>query len=384
MKKAIALIVAAGRGHRFGGPLAKQYLELNGAPVLRHSILAFQKHPGVSAVRVVIHPDDLGLYQKAVQGLGLHDPVTGGASRQDSVRLGLERLAPDVPEFVLIHDAARPFIGSDVIDRVLAGLETEICVIPALPLTDTIKRIRDGYVIATEDRSELCRVQTPQGFHFRSILKAHRQTAGQNFTDDAAICESVGLAVLQVAGDVANLKITTQEDMNVGDPPGTPFETRTGSGFDVHRFKSGNQVVLCGVQVPHSHALAGHSDADVGLHALTDALLGAIGEGDIGHFFPPSDDQWRGAPSDLFVRHAVDLIAVRGGRIINVDVTLICEAPKIGPHRLVMKDRVADILGICKSRVNVKATTTESLGFTGRGEGIAAQASVNVEIPVAE
>ena len=380
MPKTVALIVAAGRGHRFGGELPKQYVRLDGVPVLRHTVTAFLKHPQVAAVRVVIHPDDISLYEDAIRGLGLKSPIWGGEMRQDSVRMGLEQLAEESPDFVLIHDGARPFISEKVIDRVIDALASSVGVIPGLPLTDTIKRVVEDKVVTTEDRSELWRAQTPQGFHFSKILGAHQQLVGQNLTDDAAICEVMGLSVVRVDGDDANIKITMPIDVEVVPKGNIAMETRSGFGFDVHRFTSGNEVMLCGVSVAHDQALEGHSDADVGLHALTDALLGAIGAGDIGHFFPPSDEQWRGVESDKFVSHAVKLIDELGGRIINVDITLICEAPKIGPHRLQMRDRVAEILNIDASRVNVKATTTEKLGFTGRREGIAAQAVANVQI----
>jgi len=380
VSKTVALIVAAGRGHRFGGELPKQYIQLDGVPVLRHAIMAFSSHPQIDQTRVVIHPNDLSLYEAATDGLGLAPPIYGGDLRQDSVRLGLQQIADGVPDFVLIHDGARPFVHSDVIKRVLEALSSAAGAIPVLPLTDTIKRVVDGKIIGTENRSQLWRAQTPQGFRYADILSAHLQLAGQNLTDDDAVCEAVGLVVACVDGDDANIKITTPIDIQSPPNRETFVETRTGSGYDVHRFTDGDQVMLCGVTVPYTQSLEGHSDADVGLHALTDALLGAIGEGDIGHFFPPSDEQWRSVASDIFVTHAVKLINSKGGRIVNVDITLICEAPKVGPHRLQMRDRVAEILGIKPSRVNVKATTTEMLGFTGRGEGIASQAIVNIEI----
>jgi len=378
--KTVALIVAAGRGYRFGGEMPKQYTQLNGVPVLRHAVMAFLNHPHIDKVRVVIHPDDLALYELATAGLGLDTPIYGGDLRQDSVRLGLQQFTSDTPDFVLIHDGARPFIHSDVIKRVLEALGSAVGAIPVLPLTDTIKRVVDGKIVGTENRSKLWRAQTPQGFRYKDILCAHLELAGQNLMDDAAICEAVGLVVACVDGDDANIKITTPIDIKSPLNRETAMETRTGSGFDVHRFTDGDQVTLCGVIVPYTQSLEGHSDADVGLHALTDALLGAIGEGDIGHFFPPSDEQWSGMSSDKFVAHAVKLINSKGGRIVNVDIMLVCETPKIGPYRLQMRDRVAEILGIRPSRVNVKATTTEKLGFTGRGEGIASQAVANIEI----
>ena len=380
MSKSVALIVAAGRGHRFGGEMPKQYTRLDGAPVLRHTVMAFLSQPKIDHVRVVIHPDDIGLYEAATEGLGLKTPIFGGEERQDSVRLGLQQIADDAPDFVLIHDGARPYISSDVITRVLDALGSAAGAIPTLPLTDTIKRVIDGKIVATEDRFELWRAQTPQGFRYSDILNAHLKLTGQSLTDDAAICEAVGLTVVRVDGDNTNVKITTPSDIQASDNGEIFMETRSGIGFDVHRFTDGDQVVLCGVKIDHTHSLEGHSDADVALHALTDALLGAVGEGDIGHFFPPSDEQWRGVASDQFISHAVKLINTKGGRIVNVDITLMCEAPKVGPHRLRMRERVAEILKISPSRVNVKATTTEKLGFTGRGEGIAAQAIANVEI----
>lgn len=380
MSKSVALIVAAGRGHRFGGEMPKQYTQLDGAPVLRHTVMAFLSQPKIDHVRVVIHPDDMDLYEAATEGLGLKTPIFGGEERQDSVRLGLQQIADDAPDFVLIHDGARPYISADVISRVLDALGSAAGAIPTLPLTDTIKRVIDGKIVATEDRFELWRAQTPQGFRYSDILNAHLKLTGQSLTDDAAICEAVGLSVVRVDGDDTNVKITTLSDIQASDNGEIFKETRSGIGFDVHRFADGDHVVLCGVKIAHTHSLEGHSDADVALHALTDALLGAVGEDDIGHFFPPSDEQWRGVASDQFVSHAVKLIDSKGGRIVNVDITMMCEAPKVGPYRLLMRERVATILKISPSRVNVKATTTEKLGFTGRGEGIAAQAIANVEI----
>ena len=380
MSKSVALIVAAGRGHRFGGEMPKQYTQLDGAPVLRHTVMAFLSQPKIDHVRVVIHPDDMDLYEAATEGLGLKTPIFGGEERQDSVRLGLQQIADDAPDFVLIHDGARPYISADVISRVLDALGSAAGAIPTLPLTDTIKRVIDGKIVATEDRFELWRAQTPQGFRYSDILNAHLKLTGQSLTDDAAICEAVGLTVVRVDGDDKNVKITTLSDIQALDNGEIFKETRSGIGFDVHRFADGDHVVLCGVKIAHTHSLEGHSDADVALHALTDALLGAVGEDDIGHFFPPSDEQWRGVASDQFVSHAVKLIDSKGGRIVNVDITMMCEAPKVGPYRLLMRERVATILKISPSRVNVKATTTEKLGFTGRGEGIAAQAIANVEI----
>jgi 2-C-methyl-D-erythritol 4-phosphate cytidylyltransferase/2-C-methyl-D-erythritol 2,4-cyclodiphosphate synthase len=300
------------------------------------------------------------------------------------VRLGLEALAPNRPERVLIHDGARPFPDSELIDRVIAGLDEASAAIPCLPLRDTIKRAEDGMIRETADRSALWRAQTPQGFHFDAILAAHRAAAGCQLTDDSAVAEAAGLAPVLVAGSEDNLKVTTAEDLAIIErlTAAQHSDVRVGQGFDVHAFGPGDHVRICGIEIPHDQSLAGHSDADVGLHALTDALLGAIGEGDIGMHFPPGDPRWRGAASDQFLRHAADLVRARGGAIAAVDVTIVCERPKIGPHRAAMIERVAAILGIAGARVSIKATTTDKLGFTGRGEGIAAQAVATVRLPL--
>lgn len=384
MSAVFALIVAAGRGTRFGGAVPKQYLPLGAGTVLRHAVTAFARHPRISGVQVVIRGEDRAIFQRATAGLSLLPPVPGGAERQDSVRLGLEALAPHDPDRVLIHDGARPFPEAGLIDRVIDALEGAPAAIPALPLGDTIKRVENGVIRETIDRSRLWRAQTPQGFHFRPILTAHRAAAGSVLTDDAAIAEAAGIAPVVVAGSEENLKVTTANDLAAAERllASRLGDIRVGQGFDVHGFMPGDHVVICGVEIPHDHSLAGHSDADVGLHALTDALLGAIGAGDIGMHFPPSDPRWRGAPSHLFLRHAADLVRDRGGSIAAVDVTVICERPKIGPHRIRMIERVAEILGIAADRVSVKATTTERLGFTGRGEGIAAQAVATVRLPL--
>jgi 2-C-methyl-D-erythritol 4-phosphate cytidylyltransferase/2-C-methyl-D-erythritol 2,4-cyclodiphosphate synthase len=387
MTDAAALIVAGGRGIRAGGGTAKQYRRVGGVSVLRRAVLAFLGHPRIGCVRVVIHPDDADLYREAVDGLELLAPVSGGATRQDSARLGLESLTGHDPAHVLIHDAARPFVAAAVVSRVLDALAAVPGAVPALPVVDTLKRgaesAHDGppLVTATVERAGLWRAQTPQGFHFRPILEAHRRFAGEALTDDAAVAERAGLAVVLVEGDEDNVKLTTAEDFRRAERLAGTCETRVGTGFDVHRFAPGSAVMLCGVAVPHDQGLEGHSDADVGLHALTDALLGAVGAGDIGSHFPPSEPKWRGAASHLFVRHAVDLVRGEGGAVVNADITLICERPKVGPHRRAMVAAVAEMLGIDGRRVSVKATTTEGLGFTGRREGIAAQAVVSVRLP---
>ncbi|MGY9001385.1 MAG: bifunctional 2-C-methyl-D-erythritol 4-phosphate cytidylyltransferase/2-C-methyl-D-erythritol 2,4-cyclodiphosphate synthase [Rhodospirillales bacterium] len=382
MGETIAVVVGAGRGHRFGGDIPKQYRMLGGMPVLRKTVSAFISHPDIDAVLSVIHPDDLELFRTATEGLDVLDPVWGGATRQDSVRSGLESLENRSPDLVLIHDAARPFISNDVITGVLVGLKSYKGAIPSLAVTDTLKRGDNGRFIGTVSREGLYRAQTPQGFHFGDLIAAHRSTASMELTDDSAVAESAGLDVAITPGSEDNFKITTQEDLDKAERMVSSGETRTGLGFDVHQFCDGDSVTICGVKVQFEQSLLGHSDADVGLHAITDAILGAIGEGDIGMHFPPSDPQWKGEPSDTFLRHAGNLVNKRGGSLSNIDLTIICEKPKIGPHREKMRARIAEILGISLDRVGLKGTTTERLGFTGRGEGVAAQAIATVNLPI--
>jgi 2-C-methyl-D-erythritol 4-phosphate cytidylyltransferase / 2-C-methyl-D-erythritol 2,4-cyclodiphosphate synthase len=378
----VALIVASGRGQRFGGARPKQYQPLAGQPVLRHCLERFRRHPGVGAVRAVIHPADRELYDAAAQGLDLLPPAEGGPTRQESVRLGLESLSAAPPERVLIHDGARPLIAPALIERVLDGLAAHAAVLPALPVSDTLKRVGDGVVRGTVERQGLYRAQTPQGFDYRQILAAHRAARGAELTDDSAVAEAAGMRVAVVEGDEANLKITDPADLARAERSlERALLARTGLGFDVHRLGPGDGLVLLGVRLEGPLRLIGHSDADVGLHALTDALLGTLGAGDIGSHFPPSEARWAGADSALFLDHARRLIADAGGRIEHVDVTLICERPKIGPHRARMVERLADLLALAPGRVSVKATTTEQLGFVGRGEGIAAQAVATVSLP---
>lgn len=379
--RTVALIVAAGRGVRAGDGLPKQYRPVGGMPMLRRSVLAFLNHPGIGAVRVVIHPDDEALYADAVVGLPLPAPSFGASTRQGSVLAGLKDIASNGgADHVLIHDAARPFVTAAVIDRTIAALGRAAGAVPALAITDSLRR-GGTHIVDEIDRSDLYRVQTPQAFRFNDILAAHRMSA-QEATDDAAVARAAGLAVAIVEGDEMNFKLTTPGDFVRADVlVAAAMTPRTGMGFDAHRFCDGDHVWLCGVAVPHDHSLVGHSDADVGLHALTDAILGAIGDGDIGQHFPPSDPQWRGVSSDRFVIHARDLVEARGGRIEHVDVTIICERPKVGPHRDAMRTRVADLLRLSPAAVSIKATTTEGLGFTGRSEGIAAQAVATVRLP---
>jgi 2-C-methyl-D-erythritol 4-phosphate cytidylyltransferase/2-C-methyl-D-erythritol 2,4-cyclodiphosphate synthase len=367
-----ALIVAAGQGERAGSEIAKQFRQFRGKPVLAHAIDALSQHPAIDEIHVVIGYDQEGLYRTAIGARAIDDPIIGGTTRQESVRNGLEALAAsNPPDRVLIHDAARPFTPVAVIDRLIDALETEIGAVPALPVVDSLARTNGS----TVDRTDFVTIQTPQAFRFEQILTAHRSwDAATPATDDAAIARSAGHHVALVEGDPALKKITFAEDFAMP----FPAITRTGLGYDVHAFEDGDHVWLCGIQIPHSKSLAGHSDADVGLHALTDAILGALGDGDIGDHFPPSDPQWKGVASHRFLEHARDLVAGRGMAIHHVDLTLICEAPKIGPHRSAMRARIAEILAIPESSVSVKATTTEKLGFTGRGEGIAAQAIATI------
>jgi 2-C-methyl-D-erythritol 4-phosphate cytidylyltransferase/2-C-methyl-D-erythritol 2,4-cyclodiphosphate synthase len=385
MPSCTALIVAGGRGSRFGGTLPKQYALLQGEPVLRRTISAFQAASGIHRIQVVIGPGDEKHYAEAVAGLGLPPPVEGGLSRQRSVLNGLEALAPEPPDLVAIHDAARPFVRPEDITaclRCLAAPGVDGAVL-GVPLADTLKKVEEGTVVQTVPRAQLWRAQTPQVFRYAALLAAHRAVASlasdeaTALTDDAAVAEHAGLKVVMVQGHEDNRKITTVADLRSQ----AVMETRTAFGFDVHGFGPGDAVMLGGIAIPHSRTLSGHSDADVALHALTDAVLGTIGAGDIGQHFPPSDPQWHGASSDRFLRHAVELLQAAGGRIIHLDLTLVCQAPRIGPHREAMAESIARIAGVVRGRVSVKATTTEGLGFTGRGEGIAAQAIATVELP---
>jgi 2-C-methyl-D-erythritol 4-phosphate cytidylyltransferase/2-C-methyl-D-erythritol 2,4-cyclodiphosphate synthase len=377
------VIVAAGRGERMGHAIPKQYAPLLGAAMLRRTVEAFARHPGIDLVQPVIGEQDHALFAAAIEGLTLANPVAGGPTRQHSVMHGLEALAPRKPNFVLIHDAARPLVTDSLIDAVISALHRgAVAAAPLLPVADTLRRMENGKWVGVP-REGLMRAQTPQGFRFEKILKAHRDFKTRDFTDDMALATEAGLDVVAVAGEESNLKITTPKDLEMAEQllAARLGDIRTGFGYDAHRFAPGDQVWLCGVRIAHDHALEGHSDADAGLHALTDAILGAIGAGDIGQHFPPTDERWRGARSAKFLAHAAQLVREAGGAIVNCDVTLICERPKIGPHREAMRASIAQILMLDPSRVSVKATTTEGMGFTGRKEGLAAQAVATVRLP---
>lgn len=375
------LIVAAGRGERLGGTVPKQYLAIGGRAMLRRSVEALFALPELDALAVVVHPRDIGLYSRAMAGLDdprLLAPIEGGADRAASVRAGLEALVPHAPERVVIHDAARPFLPPAVATAVLSALDGAPAAFPALPVVDALWRAQGDRAEAQVSREDLWRAQTPQGFRFDAILAAHRAHPG-GALDDVAVARDAGLAVRVVPGDEANFKITTPADLARAERiAGEPMDIRTGNGFDVHAFAPGDGVTLCGVRIPYERGLAGHSDADVGMHALTDAIFGALAEGDIGQWFPPSDPQWKGAASQIFLAKAAERTAERGFTLTHCDVTLICEAPKIGPHATAMRTELARICGIDPGRVSVKATTSERLGFTGRGEGIAAIATATL------
>lgn len=382
MSKIAALIVAGGRGERAGGGIAKQYRAVLGLPLLAWTARALSANSHIGSVQLVIGKNDRQQYDLALDGLTSLAPATGGQTRQESVLAGLEALGATRPDFVLIHDAARPLVSQDLIDRVFTALEGGAeAVLPILPVVDALKA-RQGDLWTSASRENLFRAQTPQGFCFKQILKAHREFAGTAAADDIAIAELAGMQITTVAGDERNMKVTTAEDFVLAESLlAANFETRSGFGFDAHRFGPGDHVWLCGVKIPHDFGLVGHSDADAGLHALTDAILGAIAEGDIGQHFKPTDERWRGAASSMFLRHAAKLVAKARGAIIHCDVTLICEAPKLAPYRDAMRASIAQILELDISRVSVKATTTEGMGFTGRGEGIAAQAVATVRMP---
>ncbi len=372
--RTVALIVAAGQGSRVGGDLPKQYRNVRGQPMLRHSYKALAEHPGIDAVYVAIGEGQHALAQDVLEGLPSPSLVIGGVTRRESVRNGLAAIAKaGGADFVLIHDAARPFLSHNIIDGLIEALSNSSGAVPALPVVDSLARDNGGTQLdSTVERSGLWRIQTPQAFHFDAIWDAHRNWSGsEEPTDDARMIMAAGQEVTITPGDEALAKYTFSADFN--ELMAIP-DIRTGTGFDVHRLAEGEELWLCGVRVPHNKGLAGHSDADVAIHALVDAILGALALGDIGNHFPPSDPQWKGASSDRFLAHTMELVAQNGFLLTHADVTIICEVPKIGPHRAAMRQRLADIMAVDLGRISVKATTTEMLGFTGRGEGIAAQA----------
>lgn len=391
-KSIAVIVVAAGRGERASSDSdssPKQYRDLAGTPVLSRSIAAFLGRDDISWVVPVIHAEQVQRYAALeLADPRLLPPVTGGDTRQASVLAGLTALSARRPDLVLIQDAARPLVSPEVISGVIEALKASEAALPVVAVTDTIKRSLDGRTVsATEDRKTLFAAQTPQGFRFPQILSAHLRAGRmpREFTDDAAIAEWAGLTVALTPGSTHNLKITHPEDFARAErllgKEETAMETRIGTGFDVHPFDVGNSVWLGGVEIPHSHKLKGYSDADVALHALTDAIYGALGEGDIGKHFPPSDPQWKGAASSIFLKHAAGLVEERRGRIVNLDITIVCEAPRVGPHVEAMKAAIGGVCGIAAGRIAIKATTSEQLGFTGRGEGIVAMASASIELP---
>lgn len=381
-----AVVVAAGRGIRAGGTVPKQYRAIRGAPAIRHALSVFVDHPEIGLVQPVIHPDDAATFAEATAGLELRAAAFGGATRQVSVRSGLEAIEKELPRIVLVHDAARPFTSPTLISRAIAA-GAGGAAIPGLALTDTVKEVdAEGRVIDTLDRARLRAVQTPQAFLYDGLLAAHRRAfvAGRDdFTDDAALAEWAGIAVTVFAGEASNVKLTTEDDFArvAAADWAAVADVRTATGYDVHSFVDGDHVWLGGVRIPHSRALSGHSDADVALHALVDAILGALADGDIGSHFPPTDAQWRGVASATFLAFAVQRVRERGGRIAHLDITIVCEEPRIGPHRDAMRMRVAELAGVGIDRVAVKATTNEKLGFIGRREGIAAMATATIRLP---
>ena len=380
------MVVAAGRGSRAGGDVPKAYRPLGGRPMIRFSLSLFSADKQIRVVQPVIHEDDASLYQAAAGGLDVLSPVFGGATRQASVRAGLEALVAHQPEIVLVHDAARPFASGALIERAVAAAKLGAAV-PGMALSDTVKAVdAREHVTQTLDRVSLRAIQTPQAFNFDALLAAHRDAAAagrDDFSDDAALMEWAGHVVAVFAGEAGNVKLTMPEDFARVENERLAMlaDMRMGTGYDVHAFSDGDHVMLGGVKIPHTRGLAGHSDADAVLHALVDAILGALADGDIGVHFPPSDPQWRGAASEQFLRFAGERVQARGGMIAHLDVTVICETPRIGPHRDAIRARIAAIAGLSLDRVAVKATTSEKLGFIGRGEGIAALATATIRLP---
>jgi 2-C-methyl-D-erythritol 4-phosphate cytidylyltransferase/2-C-methyl-D-erythritol 2,4-cyclodiphosphate synthase len=382
------VVVAAGRGARAGLGAPKQYRFVGGEPILRQTLSLFSTHPQVSQVQPVIHPNDRALFDAAAAGLAVMPPVSGGATRQASVRAGLEALAAAAapPDLVLVHDGARPFASPALVSRAIAALAQADAAVPALALADTIKAIDGGRIVKTLDRSALRAIQTPQAFRFAALLDLHCRAAAAGIadaSDDASLAERFGIAVDVFEGETGNVKLTTEIDFIRAEAVhvATLGDVRTASGLDVHAFGDGDHVMLGGIRIPHRRGLAGHSDADVVLHALVDAILGALSEGDIGMHFPSGEARWRGVSSAIFLSHAVERVRARGGRIAHLDVSIVCEKPAIAPHRDAMRARIAEIAGIPVERVAVKATTSEKLGFTGREEGILALANATIRLP---
>ena len=382
----IAIIVAAGSGTRAGGELPKQYQHIGHSPVICHTVNEFISHEAIDDIVVVISKEHRDLYDTAMKEFSLRPPVIGGQTRQQSVFNGLKEIAADKPSKVLIHDAARPFVTGQIIDDVIAALDDSEGAIPGIEVVDTINQVQNGKVSGRLNRNELRAVQTPQGFVFDAIYKAHQKAAidgNTSATDDSALVSSVAM----VQGSPDNIKLTTAQDIDFADKKirqtfmADLGDIRVGQGFDVHAFEPGDHVILCGVKIPFSASLKGHSDADVAMHALTDAILGALGEGDIGKHFPPTDAQWKGAASEIFLEGAIGLVLQRKGFLAHCDITIICEAPKLRPHIDAMREKLSQIMAVEVDRISVKATTSEQLGFTGRGEGIAAMAITTIRLP---
>ena len=382
--KCSVIVVAAGSGSRAGGDLPKQYQQISGMPLIQHTLNALQAIPAIQDIICVINPDDRHLFDTATAHLQQLRSVAGGRTRQESVLRGLQALERDAPDYVLVHDAARPFVSADIVESCLNTLTGgAMGVVPAVKVTDTLKSVDADIIGATVDREKLYAVQTPQGFPYQALLDAHKATPHMNHTDDAAVMESAGHRISISHGTPDNFKVTVASDFKKAEKQimSTLTDIRTGIGYDVHRLVDGDHVWLCGVKIPHIQSLKGHSDADVAMHALTDALYMALSAGDIGTHFPPTDPQWKGAPSHVFLSHAMEMVTDRGGMVAHLGVTVICENPKVGPHKDAMRQKLAEITSVPLDRISVQATTTEKLGFTGRDEGIAAQAVATVRLP---
>ena len=380
--KIVSLILAAGFGSRTGLSIPKQYFEFDGQSILLRAIRPFLSHKLIDNVQVVIHPEHFDLYHSAISETKILPPVFGAEDRQGSSLIGLQAIRKLQPTHVLIHDAARPFVSPELIDRVISELSNSDACIPALPITETIKKVKDGMVLETLDRERLQSIQTPQGFDFKTILNAHLANRNLNFNDDASIAELSGITVAIVAGSHKNIKITNDSDVSDIQDRSTEKqigEVRVGNGYDVHRFQTGDHLMLCGVKIPFNKGLSGHSDADVALHAITDAILGSAGAGDIGEYFPPEDPKWKNSPSEIFLIEANNIARKNSLKLVNIDLTIVCEEPKITPFKKVMLEYLSKVLKIDSNRINIKGKTSEGLGFVGRKEGIAAFAVVNAQ-----